>query len=335
LSSHPRACLLGLAGPTLAPKEREFFAEAQPLGFILFARNVNEPQQVRALVNDLRDAVGRADAPVLADQEGGRIARLRPPHWPELPAAATVAALPAETATRAVWLVGRLIAHHCADLGIDVVCAPVLDILHPDVGTTVIGDRSYGREPGRVSTLGRAMADGLLAGGVLPVAKHLPGHGRARIDSHDALPHVETSYSELNATDFEPFRALNDLPLGMTAHIVFEEIDAGAPTTESRIIVEEIIRGCIGFSGFLLSDDLCMGALSGTMTDRTSRALAAGCDAVLHCNGRLDEMREVAAAASPLAGTSWQRWSTIKRRVPCPFDADAGLAELFSLTASV
>lgn len=332
---NPKACLFGVGGTRLTPEERIFFADAQPLGFILFARNIEDPTQITALVQALRDSVGRADAPVLIDQEGGRVARLRPPHWHALPAAARIAALPEPEASEAAWLVGRIIAADVSAVGIDVACAPVLDVLQPGVGTDVIGDRSFGCDAATVARLGQAVAEGLLAGGVLPVAKHIPGHGRAQVDSHVGLPRVDAACAELSATDFAPFRALNNLPIGMTAHIVYEAIDPNLPATQSPLVVREIIRGAIGFDGFLLSDDVCMAALSGSVGERTATALAAGCDAVLHCDGRLDEMAEVAAASPPLTGEAWQRWQRIQRLAAQPFDIVAGAAGLAALVPQV
>tara|TARA_R110002096_G_scaffold79864_17_gene187522 strand:+ start:248 stop:1222 length:975 start_codon:yes stop_codon:yes gene_type:complete len=320
-----------LAGLEPTAAEQIFFAEAQPLGFILFARNIGAPTQVRELVGRLRACIGRADAPVLIDQEGGRVARLRPPHWHELPAAARVAALPHRTARDAAWLCGRLIAHDCAALGIDVVCAPTLDVLAPDVATQVIGDRSYGQDPKTVAELGRAMADGLQAGGVLPVAKHMPGHGRAHVDSHHELPTVNASLQSLTEVDFEPFRALSDLPLAMTAHIDFTAIDPGVAATCSSKVIETVVRQQIGFQGFLFSDDLSMQALGGSIGERAVRSLEAGCDAVLHCNGDMAEMREVADATGPLSEAAWMRWRRIQRPQAQPFDAAAGAARLASL----
>lgn len=334
MSSRPSACLLGLGGPVLTVAEHRLFADVQPLGFILFARNVSDPVQVRALTAALRDAVGRADAPVLIDQEGGRVARLRPPHWHSLPAAAQIAALDADAAAEAAWLAGRLIAHDCAVCGIDTACAPVLDVLASDVATQVIGDRSFGTTPDLVARLGRRMADGLLAGGVLPVAKHIPGHGRAQVDSHHALPTVDAPLADLQTVDFEPFRALNHLPLAMTAHIDFTAIDPGTPATWSSRLIADIIRGWIGFDGFLLSDDLSMAALGGPLGERAARAIAAGCDAVLHCNGQMAEMRAVADAAGPLGDTAAARWRRAVRPAADAFDPDAGSARLATLTAA-
>ena len=333
MSSRPKACVFGLEGHRLNEAERRFFAEANPLGFILFARNVDTPAQVRALVADLRATVGRRDAPVLIDQEGGRVARLRPPHWHTLPAAAEIGALAPEQAKEAAWLTGRLIAHDCEALGIDVVCAPTLDVLAPDVATEVIGDRAYGQKPETVSMLGRAMADGLVAGGTLPVAKHLPGHGRAQVDSHHALPTVDAPLDALEAVDFAPFRTLNDLPMAMTAHIDFPAIDPGVPATCSGTVIDQVIRQQIGFDGLLFSDDLSMAALGGPMDERAARSLAAGCDVVLHCNGDMIEMQTIADATPPLNDAGWRRWQRIARPKAQPFDAPEGAARLAQLMA--
>lgn len=332
--SNPKACLFGLSGKRLTPSEAAFFASSQPLGFILFARNIETPDQVRALVASLRAAVGREDALVLIDQEGGRVARLRPPHWHAVPAAARIAAQPLIQAEEAAWLAGRIIAHDVASVGIDVACAPVLDVVQPGLQTDVIGDRSYGNDPALVAALGRAMADGLLAGGVLPVAKHVPGHGRAHVDSHHALPTVDATRDVLEATDFAPFKSLRELPIGMTAHIVYPAIDPQLPATQSAVMVQDIIRSLIGFDGFLLSDDVCMQALSGSIGQRTASALAAGCDGILHCNGNMGEMIEVAASSPALSGSAWQRWAAIKRPTVEDFDVDAGAARLAALVPS-
>ena len=297
--SPPRAILFACAGEVLSPAERAFFTAADPLGFILFHANCRDPARLRDLVADLRGCVGRADAPVLVDQEGGRVARLRDPHWRRYPAAARLAALPDPLAEEAVRLGARLIADDLAALGITVDCAPVLDL--PASGADpVIGDRAYGSGAERVARLGRAFCAGMLAGGVLPVIKHVPGHGRARVDSHRTLPVVDTGESELAATDFAPFRALADQPWAMTAHVVYSAIDPGRPATLSAAVIERAIRGAIGFDGVLVSDDIGMGALAGTVAERTRGALAAGCDAVLQCSASLADMEEAAAAASPV-----------------------------------
>jgi len=304
--NRPAAIILGCAGEVLSADERRFFRDADPAGFILFHCNCRTPDRVRRLVAELRDSVGRADAPVLIDQEGGRVARLRPPGWRAYPAAGHLAMLADPLAAEAAGLAGRLIADDLARLGITVDCAPVLDL--PSAGADpVIGDRAWGTEAERVTRLGRAFCDGLLEGGVLPVLKHIPGHGRATVDSHRACPRVDASRTELSARDFAPFRALGHMPWAMTAHILYAAIDDDAAATLSHRVISGAIRGEIGFSGVLVSDDLSMGALGGTLGERTSRALAAGCDLALHCNGDLREMTQVAAAAAPLSSAAWQR----------------------------
>lgn len=303
-----RAFIAGCAGLALGPEETAFFREAAPWGFILFARNVESPAQVRALVDDLRAAVGWR-APVLIDQEGGRVQRLRPPHWPEYPPAEPFGALyltDPQGAVEAVRMNSRAIAADLLALGIDVDCVPCADLRHPD-GHGIIGNRAYGTEPEAVAALARAAAEGLLQGGVLPVVKHIPGHGRAPADSHERLPVVNAPRAELERMDFAAFKALADIPLGMTAHVVYADIDPDAPATTSRIVMDEVIRGSIGFSGLLMSDDLSMGALAGDLASRGRAAIAAGCDMLLHCNGRLDEMTAVAAVAPVLAGTALER----------------------------
>src|SRR6266446_3106103 len=296
----PRAAIFGCAGPILGPDERALFHAVDPLGFILFQRNCVEPEQLRRLVADLRDSIGRPDAPVLIDQEGGRVARLRPPHWRSYPSASRIAALPDPLAAEAASLGARLIADDLAALGITIDAIPVLDL--PASGAdAVIGDRAYGSEPERVARLGRAVCEGVLAGGVLPIIKHIPGHGRALVDSHRVLPRVAAAGALLTTSDFAPFRALSAMPWAMTAHIVFEALDAAAPATFSQRLIDDIIRGDIGFDGVLISDDISMGALAGGLGDRTRRALAAGCDLALHCTGILAEMEEVAEAAQPLS----------------------------------
>jgi beta-N-acetylhexosaminidase len=317
----PRAVILGCAGEALSAGEQRFFAEADPAGFILFRRNCRAPDQVRGLVEALRGCVGRVDAPVLIDQEGGRVARLRPPHWRRYPTAARLAALPDPIAEDAARLGARLIADDLSRLGITVDCLPVLDL--PVAGADpVIGDRAYGAEPERVARLGQAVCEGLLEGGVLPVLKHIPGHGRARVDSHYACPAVAIGHGELSRTDFAPFRALAAMPWAMTAHIVYRAIDPSAPATLSPRVIAEIIRGEIGFNGVLVSDDLSMRALGGNLADRAQRALAAGCDLALHCNSDLAEMEEIAAAIGPLSGAAVARLEhgEAVRRRPEEFD---------------
>lgn len=291
------AYFFGCAGLTLRAKERAFFAEADPLGFILFARNIDTPDQLRRLTGDLRDAVGR-DAPVLIDQEGGRVQRMRPPCWQGWRAPLEEVALAGPRAADVMRLRYRIIAAELRAVGIDVNCAPTADIARPDTHP-VLRNRLYGDTPGMVAEISRAVAEGLLAGGVLPVIKHMPGHGAATLDSHKDLPHVALPQEVLTATDFAPFRALADLPLAMSAHIVFDQIDPNHPATQSPDMVA-LMRGEIGFGGFLMTDDISMQALAGGMAARCAAALAAGCDAVLHCNGDMDEMAQVAASSGAL-----------------------------------
>lgn len=306
----PRAVIFGCTGPDLSADERAFFREADPLGFILFARNVDTPDRTRRLVDDLRSCVARADAPVLIDQEGGRVARLRPPHWRKAPPARLLGDLYArdpETAVEATRLNARLLAADLVSIGADVNCLPVLDVGFPETHVA-IGNRAFADRPETVAALGRAAAEGLLAQGVMPVIKHMPGHGRATVDSHASLPRVTASREVLERTDFLPFRQLADLPWGMTGHLLFEAVDPSAPVTVSARCVQEIIRRHIGFEGLLLTDDLSMQALGGSLGDRAARGLAAGCDVALHCNGRMDEMTDVVARTGPLTEAAWRRF---------------------------
>ena len=307
---HPAAVVFGCAGEELGRDERAFFADADPLGFILFARNCREPLQVRDLVAALRDCVRRADAPVLIDQEGGRVQRLGPPHWrrraPWRGFGDMAAAEGPDRAADAARIDAREIAAELADLGIDVNCLPLLDVPAPG-GHAVIGDRALSDDPATVAVLGRAVCEGLLAEGVLPVVKHIPGHGRAKADSHLALPVVDAPEDDL-ASDFAPFRALRDMPWAMTAHVVYTAFDAAAPATQSAAVVERAIRGAIGFGGLLISDDLCMDALSGSPGARARAALDAGCDAVLHCNGDLAEMRDAMQGVDAMTGRAMARF---------------------------
>lgn len=305
-----RAFITGLSGLTITPSERAFLREARPWGLIIFKRNISDPAQVSGLARDFRDAVGW-EAPILVDQEGGRVQRLGPPHWPAYPPGAAFSALYDRTPAQglaAARLGAHLIAADLKALGIDVDCLPLADVPVSEADP-IIGDRAYGTEPAKVAAIAGAVAEGLLAGGVLPVLKHLPGHGRARADSHKELPVVDTDRAMLERTDFAAFQPLKDLPLGMTAHVVFSAIDAHAPATTSVTMVREVIRGFIGFSGLLMSDDVSMGALSGTIAERSQAALAAGCDVVLHCNGDLAEMSEVAGVAPELSGAAATRAS--------------------------
>jgi beta-N-acetylhexosaminidase len=301
--------ILGAAGLRLTPDEISFYRDERPWGFILFARNVGDAAQLRDLTAAMRDCVSRPDAPVLIDQEGGRVQRLRPPLAPDYPPAAALGELyrrHRQTGLRAAWLMSRLHAVDLSRCGVDVDCLPVLDV--PVEGAhDVIGRRAYAREPEAVAALGRAAADGLLAGGILPVMKHIPGHGRAGADTHFELPAVTASREELREHDFAPFRALRDLPMAMTAHVVYAAIDPANPATRSARVIEEVVRGEIGFDGLLMSDDLSMKALSGDFATKAAAILAAGCDLVLHCNGVMEEMRAVAGAAGRLAGRPLER----------------------------
>jgi beta-N-acetylhexosaminidase len=329
----PAAVIFGCAGATLGSEERAFFRDADPLGFILFARNCEAPDQVRRLVMALRESVGRADAPVLVDQEGGRVARLKPPHWRPYPAPAAIAALSGPQAAEAAWLGARLIADDLAALGITVDCLPLLDIPVPGADA-VIGDRALGTAPEPVVALGRAVCEGLLAGGVLPVLKHMPGHGRGNVDSHLALPVVEAPRSTLETIDFAPFRALATMPWAMTAHIVYTAIDRERPATLSRRLIGDILRDHIGFDGVLVTDDLSMQALGGDFGSRARGALAAGCDAVLHCNGRMNEMTAIAGAVAPLTDAARRRVAAgeaLRRASARDFDRGAAEARFDAL----
>ncbi|MCE9649325.1 MAG: beta-N-acetylhexosaminidase [Parvibaculum sp.] len=329
-----RAAIYGCAGLKLTDAEKRFFSEAEPWGFIVFARNIETPDQLRALTDEFRD-IGGPDVPVLIDQEGGRVARLRPPHWRPYPAGRRYGELYArsrEQGVEAARLGSRLIACELASAGINVDCLPVLDVPVPGAND-VIGNRAYAETPEPVIALGRAAAEGLLAGGVLPIIKHIPGHGRAGVDSHLSLPIVETDAKTLSETDFAPFKALADMPVAMTAHVVYAAIDAAAPATTSRKVIGDIIRGVIGFDGFLMSDDVSMQALQGSLADRARASLKAGCDIVLHCNGRMDEMEAVAAETPMLAGDALRRSQTALARLSPPeeFDEAAGLARFHEL----
>ena len=333
-SQPPTAAIFGCEGLALSDREKSFFARTNPLGFILFARNVRDPGQVRSLVGELRSCVGRADAPVLIDQEGGRVQRLRPPHWRQAPPMARFGELDdLLRASRAARLNASLIAAELGALGIDVDCAPVLDL--PVAGAhDVIGDRAFSGDAEVVASLGRAVCDGLLAGGIIPVVKHIPGHGRASVDSHHRLPVVDADLAVLRATDFRPFGELRDAPWAMTAHVVYTTLDAAAPATISKKVIETIIRGEIGFGGVLVSDDLSMKALSGNLDDRARAALAAGCDVVLHCNGDMAEMEAVAAATHPLADAALERLNRATSRraeVAGAIDVAVTLSELTAL----
>jgi len=334
------ALIVGVAGAGLTPAEKAFFTEVRPAGLILFARNLKEHSQIRALTDAVRDAVGTHELLVLIDQEGGRVQRLRPPLGRVLPPAAAFGRLyqrDPQQAAAAAFAVARLLADDLKALGINTNCAPVLDLPVPG-SHDIIGDRAYGRAADQVAQLGKAVADGLMAGGVVPVIKHIPGHGRATKDSHLALPVVTQSRAELAATDFAPFKALHSLPAAMTAHVVFQAIDPGAPASTSAVVTREIIRSEIGFDGLLMSDDLSMKALAGSMRDRAARVIAAGSDIVLHCNGDSSEMRSAAAGTPPLEGRAHTRFRAALGvlNTHIPFDAapaEAHLARVLAIAA--
>lgn len=321
------ATIFGCAGPVLLPDERAFFREADPFGFILFARNVETPDQLRRLTADLREAVGR-DAPILVDQEGGRVQRLRAPHWREwdppldtVERAGSVAA-----AARAMRAQMRVIGAELRAVGIDANCAPLGDVARP--GThPFLRNRCYGSDPETVAIIARAVAEGLKEAGVLPVVKHLPGHGLSHLDTHLALPTVDAPLDELRVVDFAPFRALNDLPMAMTAHLVFAAVDPGLPATQSPTMIR-LIRDEIGFQGLLMSDDLNMEALKGSLADRTARTMAAGVDIALHCKGDLAEMQAVAGAAGDMTPAAADRARAALAARTAPLPLDAALADL-------
>ncbi len=333
------AAVVGVAGTVLTPEEQTLFASRRPAGFILFARNCDNPDQVSALVRDLRRSVDDAHAPVLIDQEGGRVVRLKPPYWQVLPPLRRIGELAIqslELAKEAAWLHARLIAADLEPLGITINCSPVLD-LAVEGQTQAIGDRTFSEDPKLVGALGLATIEGYLDGGVLPVIKHLPGHGRATVDSHADLPNVSADRDILASSDWLPFRLNADAPLGMTAHILFSALDGDCCATQSKTIIDEIIRGEIGFSGALFSDDLSMEALGGSLGQRAGKAIEAGCDLALHCNGEMAEMVDVLKAAGPLEGPSLARFEQAlsARRSPNSFDIDAGRKRLDALLAPI
>lgn len=300
--------IFGLSGPVLTPDERAFFAAVEPAGYILFKRNIVDRAQLRALTDSLRDLAGRDDLAILIDQEGGRVARMQPPEWPAFPAGPAFDALyeiAPMSAIQAMRANGEALGLMLAEVGITVDCAPLLDVVQPDT-TEAIACRAYGREPMRVAALGRAMLEGLAAAGIVGVVKHMPGHGRALVDSHHLLPTVTATEVELEV-DLEPFRTLAAAPMGMTSHIVFEAWDAERPATLSPVVIENIIRGRIGFDGLLMTDDIDMKALSGTAGQKSVSAIAAGCDLVLDCWARMDEMVEIAGLLGEIAPRSRER----------------------------
>jgi beta-N-acetylhexosaminidase len=330
-----RAFITGISGPELTAAEREFIVANRPWGFILFKRNIETPDQVAALTSELCKVAARAEAPILIDQEGGRVQRLGPPNWPAYPPGALFGVLwdiDRALGLSAARLSARLMAADLIEAGVSVDCLPLADV--PVAGAdAVIGNRAYGTEPDKVAAIARAVTEGLEQGGILPVLKHIPGHGRATADSHFRLPVVATPRTELERTDFAAFQPLADLPMAMTAHVVFSALDPAHPATTSATMIEQVIRGVIGFQGLLMSDDVSMNALPGTIAERTRAIFAAGCDMVLHCNGKLDEMREVAGATPELSGSALQRAqrALASRRPPQPFDRLAARAELDAL----
>ncbi len=321
------ACILGCSGPSLLPDERVFFGDSRPWGFILFARNCEEPDQIRRLVASLRDSVGR-DAPILIDQEGGRVQRLRQPHWRQWMAPLDQILQTGAKGPRTMYLRSRLIAEELHALGIDVNCSPLADIAGPETHP-FLRNRCYGMDVQTVTSVARAAADGLMDGGVLPVLKHIPGHGGAVVDSHEQPPVVATPAHRLTAWDFAPFRALRDLPMAMTGHIVFSALDPETPTTCSPTMIETI-RGEIGFGGLLITDDISMGALQGDLAEKSRLSRSAGCDLVLHCNGEIDEMRVVAETCGTLDGLGRRRAKAAlnRRSQPETIDINAVKSEL-------
>jgi beta-N-acetylhexosaminidase len=325
-----KAFISGCAGLILSDAERRFFAESRPCGLILFGRNVTTPEQIKALIRSFKDAVGSDDLLILIDQEGGRVQRLRPPHWRAMPPARCYGRfyeIDPEAGKQAAFAGARLIAEELHDLDINVDCTPVLDV--PEKGShEIIGDRAFSTDPETVIALGRAVVEGCLTGGVLPVVKHVPGHGRAKADSHLALPRIDVPAAELSAMDFRPFHALRDAPLAMTAHVLLPAFDDRRPASTSPVIMGEVIRDRIGMTGLVMSDDLGMKALRGPFPDRARDVIQAGCDVALHCSGTLAEMIEVAGAVPPLGGLAAERfaraWSFLHD--PQPFDADEAMA---------
>jgi beta-N-acetylhexosaminidase len=327
-----RAFITGISGTGLNADERAFIRAERPWGFILFKRNIETPGQVASLVDELKKCAGRSETPVLIDQEGGRVQRLGPPHWPAYPPGVLFGKLydldPA-LGLSAARLSARLIAADLSELGINVDCLPLADVPVANADA-VIGDRAYGTEPGKVAAIAGAITEGLREGGILPILKHIPGHGRATADSHLRLPTVDTARNELEKTDFAAFQPLAGLPMAMTAHVVFSALDPLHPATTSATIIKQVIRGVIGFQGLLMSDDVSMKALSGSIAERTKAIFSAGCDMVLHCNGNFEEMRDVVAETPELSGKAFDRASRAlaSRGVPQPFDKAAARAEL-------
>ena len=323
------AVILGLSGPKLTDAERVFFRDANPWAFILFARNIENPEQLRRLTSDLREAVGR-DCLIFVDQEGGRVQRLTTPHWRKYPSGAVFSQLHAQSpklGKRAAYLSYRLIADDLRRVGITADCAPVLD-LPQENANPIISDRAFGEQTDKIIDIAHAVMAGLMSGGVAPVIKHIPGHGRAKVDSHKALPYIDTSRQEIESTDFIPFRALSEAPMAMTAHAVYECSSRSALTVSKKSLIE-LVRGAIGFNGLLMSDDLDMKALKGGLTRKTERALAAGCDVALQCSGQLIDMVQVAKGAILLSGRAKRRAIVAELCAEhiTPFDREAAISE--------
>ncbi|MEZ5895788.1 MAG: beta-N-acetylhexosaminidase [Parvularculaceae bacterium] len=320
--SAPSAVVYDCEGARLSADEKAFFRDADPWGFILFARHCESAESVTALCAELRDCVGR-DAPVMIDQEGGRVARMKPPIFPAHPPPAVFGdlwKLDPKAAVEAARLNSFLLGRMISDLGVNIDCAPMLDVPQIDSNKVVIGDRAIASHPDQVAALGRAVIDGLMQGGALPVIKHMPGHGRALVDSHYDLPRVTASRRDLEQTDFAPFRALNDAPVGMTAHVVYDALDPALCATMSKTVIDEVIRGEIGFDGLLVSDDLKMKALGGPVGARVGQSLAAGCDIACCCNFTLEEKLAAAKTARPLAGESARRAERALSALKAPED---------------
>ncbi|NTE86226.1 beta-N-acetylhexosaminidase [Agrobacterium rubi] len=333
-----KAMILGCSGLTLTDDEISLYKAERPWGFILFGRNIGDAAQITDLVASMRDAIGNPNTPVLIDQEGGRVQRIRPPilqSYPNAQALGEIYLRDQKQGLRAAWLMSRLHAFDLMKLGINVDCLPVLDV--PVEGASnVIGNRAYGFDPALVAAMGQAAADGLKAGGMLPVMKHIPGHGRGLVDSHHELPVVDVPLDELDGHDFVPFRALNKELMAMSAHLVFTAIDAERPATTSPIVIDEIIRGRIGFDGLLISDDSSMNALKGTLGERAANIVAGGCDIVLHCNGVMDEMLQVVKEVPVLSGKSLERVRAVEAGFTVADGADeAALRDEFNAMLTV
>lgn len=331
--SESAAVIFGCSGPVITADEQAFYRDVRPWGFILFGRNIVSLDQVAELTASLRDSIGRPDAPVLIDQEGGRVQRFKPPLVPQYPSGADLGALylaNKEAGLRAAWILSRLHAFDLLKLGITVNCLPVLDVPAPG-GHEVIGSRAYGMTPEVVADMGQAACAGLKAGGMLPVIKHIPGHGRADADTHFELPTVAASRAELQDRDFAPFRALAGEAMAMSAHVVFSDIDPDNPATTSKTVIADVIRGEIGFDGLLMSDDVSMNALSGDFAARAGAIFGAGCDVSLHCNGVRAEMEAVASVTPLLSGDALRRTKAVLAAFQSPDSSDeAALRDEFA-----